>query len=198
MTVTAPALLAADLALAARNGGAVIFPTDTLPALATLPSQADQIWQLKQRPRDKPLILMAADQEALEAATGVRWRPEWKAAAAQVWPGAFTLVLPASGWLAQALHPGGGTLGLRIPAAGAALELLEITGPLATTSANRSGAPPCRDAEEAALYFPAVPRLAPLPWRPGSGEASTVLAWSGQGWRTLRAGAQPTPYPEPP
>ncbi|MEB3265210.1 MAG: Sua5/YciO/YrdC/YwlC family protein [Cyanobacteriota bacterium] len=183
------AFAAVELAAVARAGGAVIFPTDTLPALAALPAHADQIWRLKQRPRDKPLILMAARQEDLQVATGGAWRPEWLAMAARVWPGAVTLVLPACGPVAEALHPGGGSLGLRIPAAARALELLDFSGPLATTSANRSGEPACRDAAEAAIRFPAVPQLAPRPWVGGSGEASTVLAWGTGGWRTLRAGA---------
>ena len=39
-----------------RAGGAALLPTDTLPALASMPEQAAQIWRLKRRPQDKPLI----------------------------------------------------------------------------------------------------------------------------------------------
>ena len=63
------------------------MPTDTLPALIALPDHARQIWTLKQRPSEKPLILMAANAEALLALV----RPEAEAAArplAQLhWPG---------------------------------------------------------------------------------------------------------------
>ncbi|MFM7264907.1 MAG: L-threonylcarbamoyladenylate synthase, partial [Cyanobium sp.] len=129
---------------------------------------------------------------------GVPWHHAWLDQARAGWPGALTLVLPHSGPLAQALPPGGASLGLRVPACERARELLRLTGPLATTSANRSGDPPARDAEEAGRLFPELPRLAPLPWPPGSGQASTVLAWEPWsvaetggagplGWRVLRA-----------
>ena len=48
-----------------RAGGAALLPTDTLPALAAMPEQAAQIWRLKKRPQDKPLILMGADVDGL-------------------------------------------------------------------------------------------------------------------------------------
>jgi L-threonylcarbamoyladenylate synthase len=183
-----------------RAGGAALFPTDTLPALAARPEAAGLLWRLKERPAHKPLILMGADLAQLKDALAVPWHTAWLAQARAGWPGALTLVLPHSGPLAQALHPGGGSLGLRVPACEQARELLRRTGPLATTSANRSGDPPARDAAEAGRLFPELPRLAPLPWPPGSGQASTVLAWEPRqateaggtgpmGWRVLRAGA---------
>lgn len=174
-------------------GSAALFPTDTLPALAACPAHAGQIWQLKQRPADKPLILMAAELEQFRDALGQPWQPEWLEVAQAVWPGAVTLVLPASSPWAEALHPGGGTLGLRIPACDPARELLRCSGPLATTSANRSGEPAATSAAEAAALFPAVPQLVPVPWPPAGGTASTVLGWSEQGWRVLRAGASLPP-----
>ncbi len=181
-------------------GGAALFPTDTLPALACRPEAAGLLWRLKQRPAHKPLILMGADLAQLQEALAVPWHEAWLAQARAGWPGALTLVLPHSGPLAEALHPGGASLGLRVPACERARELLRRTGPLATTSANRSGEPPARDAAEAGRLFPELPRLAPLPWPPGSGQASTVLAWEPRpaagdggtdalGWRVLRAGA---------
>lgn len=182
-------LQARELARSLRSGSAALFPTDTLPALAAAPANASQIWRLKQRPQDKPLILMAADRSQLQQALGQPWQPEWLEAAEVVWPGAVTLVLPASGPWAEALHPGGNSLGLRIPACEPARELLRLSGPLATTSANRSGEPAASSADQAAALFPTVPLLAPLPWPEAAGQASTVLAWSPRGWRVLRSGA---------
>ncbi len=184
-------------ALAARleQGAAAIFPTDTLPALAARPEAAAALWRLKRRPADKPLILMGADLDQLLQVLPEPWHPAWLEQARRSWPGAVTLVLPIDGALTQALHPGGASLGLRVPACAAARELLRLTGPLATTSANRSGEPPVRDPQEAQALFPGVPQLGPLPWPSGSGQASTVLAWQPQtgGWQVLRAGAAPPP-----
>ena len=56
-----PAALLAEWILA---GGPAIFPTDTLPALAALPAAAGQIWELKSRPSNKPLILMGSEPSA--------------------------------------------------------------------------------------------------------------------------------------
>jgi L-threonylcarbamoyladenylate synthase len=188
----------ADLARCLAAGEAVLFPTDTLPALACRPAAAALLWRLKHRPADKPLILMGADLPQLIAVLGVAWQEAWLEQARRSWPGAVTLVLPVSGALTDHLHPGGTSLGLRVPACEPARELLRLSGPLATTSANRSGQPPATTAAEAACQFPGLALLEPLPWPPGSGQASTVLAWRGEEccddpWAVLRSGATPAP-----
>ena len=185
------ALNAAELAQRLGAGEAALFPTDTLPALAAAPEAAEQLWRLKQRPEHKPVILMAANADSLWTCLGLAVRPQWRQLAHQHWPGALTLVLPAQGRLLQYLNPGGRSLGLRVPACPAALELLAASGPLATTSANRSGEPPCLSAEQAGQQFPGVPLLGPLPWPQPAGLASTVVEWlEEQGrWQLLRAGA---------
>ncbi|MBM5792885.1 MAG: L-threonylcarbamoyladenylate synthase [Cyanobacteria bacterium K_DeepCast_0m_m1_088] len=182
----------ADLAEHLQTGGAALLPTDTLVALAALPQYAGQIWQLKQRPPDKPLILMGADLAQLQQHTpGVQWPAQALKLAARHWPGALTLVLPARGDLVTWLNPGGASLGLRVPACPMAQELLGLSGPLATTSANRSGQPAATTAAAAAASFAAqeVPMLGPQSWPAPSGRASTVLGWEGETWRVLRAGS---------
>jgi L-threonylcarbamoyladenylate synthase len=189
MKPAAPSLRTSELAERLRLGEAVIFPTDTLPALAATPHHAEQLWRIKQRPANKPVILMGASADALWQALGVAPLPAWQTLAERHWPGALTLVLPASSRLTALLNPGGASLGVRIPDCPAALALLEASGPLATTSANRSGEPPCLCAMDARERFPDVARLAPEPWPTPSGQASTVLAWEPVGqWRLLRAG----------
>lgn len=171
-------------------GGMAGFPTDTVPALAALPAAAGPLWQLKQRPAGKPFILMGATAAELIDALGQAPPEGWEDLARRGWPGAVTLVLPARGSVAEALHPGGGSLGLRVPACPAALEILRRTGPLATTSANRSGDPPCLTPVAMARAFPALPLAGPLPWPVASGQASTVVAWEASlaAWRVLRQG----------
>ena len=173
-----------------RAGGAALLPTDTLPALASMPEQAAQIWRLKKRPQDKPLILMGADVDALLCHVAPAARADASALAQLHWPGALTLVLPAFGPCAETLNPGVATLGLRIPACKPMLDLLRCSGPLATTSANLSGEPSSRTATEAAGAFPNLPLLAPIPWPAPSYQASTVIVWRGlQSWHCLRRGA---------
>lgn len=179
-----------DLASRLLAGEAALFPTDTLPALASRPEAAELLWELKQRPRHKPVILMAASSEALLECLEQPIEPAWREMADRYWPGALTLVLPARGVLLEQLNPGGHTLGLRVPACPAALELLALSGPLATTSANHSGEPACLNHQDAGERFPAVAQLAPVPWPPPSGQGSTVIEWRRSGgWKLLRAGA---------
>lgn len=193
MTEKPTALLLDQPLLVSRlnSGDAVIIPTDTLPGLAVIPERAERIWALKRRPADKPLILMGATVESLFEHVACDCREEAIVAAALCWPGPVTLVLPARDKaMVRHLNPGGTTLGCRIPCCLQTQELLAESGPLATSSANRSGAPAARTAEEAAREFPNVPQLGPQPWLPSSGQASTVLAWQDSGmWQLLRRGA---------
>lgn len=183
-------LEATAFAAALQQGQAGVFPTDTLPALATTPEHAALLWQIKQRPQNKPVILMGADGEQLFSSLELQPEPSWLELMEQHWPGALTLVVPAAGPQLQLLNPGGSALGLRVPACEQARALLRISGPLATTSANRSGEEPCQNAKDVERTFPELNRLAPEPWPRPSGQASTVIALEpGGGWRLLRAGA---------
>ena len=181
-----PILPMEALVLSLQQDEPVIIPTDTVPGLATRPCAAQKIWTLKQRPRQKPLILMGADLAQLEQALASPWLPEWHEEAERVWPGPVTLVLPMAGPICEALNPGGASLGLRVPACARTQELLRHAGPMATTSVNRSGEAPALTAEEASLLFPEIPLLGPLPWPPNSGIPSQVRAWSDGGWSVLR------------
>ncbi|AZB72467.1 L-threonylcarbamoyladenylate synthase [Synechococcus elongatus] len=183
----------AEVITAAQSGQVISFPTDTLPALAVQPEQAAKIYQLKQRPPEKPLILMAAHlDQLLSSAQGTAVeRVQWQAIANQYWPGALTLVLPASDRLPAAVNPlDRSSIGLRIPDCAIARQILAETGPLATTSANRSGQPALLDPDAIAAEFPEVAVLAEDPWPAPSGLASTVVRWQPDGqWQVLRQGS---------
>jgi L-threonylcarbamoyladenylate synthase len=167
------------------------FATDTLPALAAHPKCAELIYSIKARSLEKPLILMAADINQL-------WpylegsptdRQTWQTLMETHWPGALTLVLPASDRLPPAMNPKhDGTIGVRIPNHENARTILRATGPLATTSVNRSGEPALTERGAIAAQFPEL--LLPEDFGdPGSGQASTVLNWNGAGWDILRQGS---------
>jgi L-threonylcarbamoyladenylate synthase len=185
----------AELAAAARSGQLICFPTDTVPGLATCPEAAAAIYAAKQRTFEKPLILMAATSEALWPF--VQGTPEteqiWQAVAARHWPGALTLVLPASDRLPHAVNPANPTtIGIRVPDWPLAQQILEQTGPLATTSLNRSGQEPLEDLEAIAAEFPTVLTPTAALWvlpRYQDRQPSTVTRWTEQGWSILRQGA---------
>lgn len=173
----------------------VSFPTDTVPALATLPDRSELIFVAKRRSQDKPLILMAASAEALWPY--VQGSPAelnlWQQVAGCYWPGALTLVLPASEKVPAAMNSiDRSTIGVRVPNFPLALKILEQTGPLATTSANLSGQPPRLSVAEIEALFPEVLTLVPseLPTAiTASSLPSTVAKWTGSNWEILRQGA---------
>ncbi len=188
-----------DFVTKARSGDFLIsFPTDTVPALAVRPDRADLIFTAKQRRLDKPLILMAATIADLGqyVAGNSADRQIWQAMADRYLPGALTLVLPASDRVPPAINPTDRTtIGLRVPNHTIAQTILTQTGPLATTSVNRSGQPPLLSMDDIAQQFPEVLTLAPSDLQAlggdtvASGVPSTVIRWNGNGWDVLRQGA---------
>jgi len=183
------------LVAGAISGKIVSFPTDTVPALATRPDQSELIFIAKQRRPDKPLILMGdTTNTLLSFCQGTPAEMAvWQQVAEKYWPGALTLVLPASERVPRAMHPKDPTsIGLRIPKHPIARQILAQTGPLATTSANRSGRPPLLSMAEIAAEFPQVLTLSSSdkPTVPPATEVpSTVAKWNGLGWEILRQGA---------
>ena len=172
------------------EGSAAVFPTDTLPALAAAPEHATQLWEIKERPVDKPLILMGASEKELFELASPDALEDAQLMARRFWPGALTMILPARGPIVNDLNPGKLNLGMRIPACDVALDLLSKTGPLATTSANLSGRNPCMNENEVAMWFPDLPLLGPMPWPKSSGLASSLIFWEGEeSWKVLRSGA---------
>ncbi len=183
-----------DLVEGVFAGKLISFPTDTVPALATLPQKAPLIFAAKQRSQDKPLILMAAD--ATELWNFVAGSPEelliWQQVAATYWPGAVTLVLPASDRVPKEVNLASpSTVGLRVPNHQVSQAILSRTGALATTSANKSGKPPLQTMSEIEAEFPDVLTLLPTNATEHSPRAvpSTVIKWIGNNWQILRLGA---------
>ena len=176
-----------DLASKLKKGSLALFPTDTLPALCSYPQFSEKIWTIKKRPSTKPLILMGGCLDDLFEFVKPSAIEDGLKLATNYWPGALTIVLPTIGNLSKNLNSN--SLGLRIPALKLARDLLMETGPLATTSANISGQPPVKDALEASIQFPGIPRLAPVPWPKSSGIASTVVEWKEGEWNLLRSGS---------
>lgn len=131
---------AAELVL---RGKVIAFPTETVYGLMALPERAERIYEVKRRPAEKQLVVMAADVESL--ASLVSLSPRNRAYAERYWPGPLTLVLPAAG-------RGAPSVGARIPDHPLALELLRAVGrPVVTTSANLSGEPPALTAGDVRL-----------------------------------------------
>ena len=172
-----------------KNGLPIIFPTDTLPAIGCLPKFSNIIYEFKKRDKNKPLILMGSEQKHLTNYVHESAKEDYENLASKYWPGALTIVIPASAKQTAHLTSNDQTIGLRIPNSNIAQSLLRETGPLLTSSANISGFKGSIKVEGIALDFPSVKILGPIPWVKSSGKASTIISWNKSGdWRLIREG----------
>ena len=142
---------------AVSRGEVVVVPTDTVYGVAVCPKVAgavDRVVALKGRGRDMapPILVASVDQAAALVAEGAL-NDDVSALIQQFWPGALTIVLPVNPELGFDIGHTTGTIALRSPDHPALLELLRLHGPLAVTSANRTGEPPCRSVYEAINVF---------------------------------------------
>jgi L-threonylcarbamoyladenylate synthase len=123
-----------------KNGEVVAIPTETvygLAADATNDAALRQIYAIKQRPMDNPLIVHIADANQVN-----NWATEFSPLAQKLssafWPGPFTLVLPAKPHVSLIVRGDQPTVALRVPAHPLALQLLKESGlALAAPSANK-------------------------------------------------------------
>jgi len=168
-------------ALVLEAGGLVVLPTDTVYGLACRPDLAGAtkaVFQAKRRPAGLSLpVLAAGEAVAWEVA-----RPDERARllASRFWPGPLTMVLPraprSAGWtLGEAER----TVAVRVPSNPLARRVLQAAGPLAVTSANRSGQPPLSSLASMVEALGDAVELylteAGSAWDGGSTAASTVV-----------------------
>ena len=183
-----------------RSGGVIALPTDTVYGIAVAletPGGIERLYAAKSRPPDKAIALLLADVD--QAAEIGELSEAARALAGAFWPGGLTLVVPRrtdrplpAALKGGELAPGEiTTVGLRVPAHASPRALAAALGPLPTTSANRSGEPEARDADEIeAILGDAIDLI--LDGGPSSGGlASTVVDLSGEDVRILRHGAIP-------
>ena len=172
-----------------NSGLPIIFPTDTLPAIACLPKFSEILYKIKKRDRNKPLILMGSECKQLIEYVHESAKEDFENIASKYWPGALTIVVPSMIRDNEILTSKDLTLGLRIPNSHIAQSLMKETGPLLTSSANISGFAGSITAEGIALDFPSIEILGPIPWEKSSGKASTIILWKKNGhWKLIREG----------
>lgn len=163
-----------QIATALRDGSVVLMPTDTiygLHARATDDDAVARIVGIKGRDETKPFIVLCAAIDDL-AQLGIRADASQLEALAAIWPAPLTAILPLEAPIAASR--GAMSLAIRIPALAWLRELLERTGPLVSTSANRSGEKPVLAPSDLALDL--QDRVdAIVDAGPSSGEASAIV-----------------------
>lgn len=186
-------LAKAQQAIAAKQ--CVVLPTDTVYGIgadAFSPQAVATLLAAKGRGRSMPppvLIPRLQTMDGLAADISA----DARALAEAFWPGGLTLIFHSQPSLTWDLGDTLGTVALRMPDDGIALELLALTGPLAVSSANRTGSPAAQTAAEALtqlaesveVYLEAGHR----PERSESGVPSTIVDATSETLRVVRLGA---------
>jgi tRNA threonylcarbamoyl adenosine modification protein (Sua5/YciO/YrdC/YwlC family) len=180
----------AEAAASLRKGDLAVIPTDTVYGLAAdafSPPAVTGLLAAKGRGRHMPPPVLVG---TVRAATALveDLSSFGKDLIDEFWPGGLTLVMRANRNLIWDLGDTKGTVAVRMPLHELALELLKETGPLAVSSANRSGAPPATTAADAeaqlgeavAVYLDGGPCSADVP--------STIVDLTGVVPKLLRRG----------
>jgi len=166
--------LALAVAVAAlRRGELVVLPTDTVYGVgadAFQPAAVDCLLVAKGRGRDMPVPVLVASELMLSGVVDAL-PAAGRDLVAAFWPGGLTLIVRHTVQLAWDLGETRGTVAVRMPDHPVALELIQATGPLAVSSANRSGLAPATVVGEArsmlgdavAVYLDAGPAAAAVP-----------------------------------
>lgn len=173
------------------RGGLVVLPTDTVYGIGADAFTASAVAALlaaKGRGRQMPPPVLIPDVQTLDG-LAVDVPAAARALAEAFWPGGLTLILRAQPSLAWDLGETAGTVALRMPDHPAALALLRRTGPLAVSSANRTGGPAAVTAQDAraqlgdavSVYLDGGPSA--------GGVASTIVDATGAELRVVRLGA---------
>ena len=175
------------------RGDLVVLPTDTVYGIAAdafKPWSVTALLNAKGRGRNTPPPVLVGSRQTLDGLVFSLPR-EARDLVEAFWPGALTVVVEHAPTLQWDLGDTYGTVAVRMPLHPVALEVLQRTGPLAVSSANRTGLPPAVTAAEArdqlgfavATYLEAGPCSDPIP--------STIVDCSRNLPRVLRDGAIP-------
>ena len=156
-----------------HSNGVVVYPTSTLPGLATLPTKQglDNLFALKQRQADQPVSLGVASLE--QASLYVEVPDLAHRLLAHFERGSLTLILDAHETLDTRL--GGSRVAVRVFAHPMALALAQAVGPVTATSANIAGTAPLADAKSAGLEL-GLPSQSILAGDCPGGLGSTLLS----------------------
>ena len=141
----------AEAAEVIKRGGVIAFPTRCLYGLgadAFNPDAVERMIQIKQRPDDKPILVLIDTRSRLESLV-THIPPAADAIMEAFWPGRVTLVFKARKTLAVQLTADSGNIGVRLPGHPAASALVKhVRSPITGTSANLSGRAGCHRAQD--------------------------------------------------
>lgn len=174
-----------------RAGGLVVLPTDTVYGIGADAFDSNAVAALlaaKGRGPDMPVPVLVGSWSTVDGLV-MSVPQQARALIEAFWPGGLSIILPQAPSLSWNLGNTRGTVNLRMPLHPVALDLLREVGPMAVSSANRTGQPPASTAAEAreqlgdsvSVYLDGGPSGEPVP--------STIVDLTGGTPRVLRLGA---------
>ncbi|QQS43827.1 threonylcarbamoyl-AMP synthase [Candidatus Roizmanbacteria bacterium] len=177
-----------------KNGGLIVFPSDTVYGLlvdSTQERAVDKLIAFKNRPPGKAISVFVRDMEMIEKYSTLSEKQQ--SLLETILPGPFTVVLPSKHILVPALESETGTLGIRIPDFAPVNELIEkYRSPVTATSANLGGSNPHYSIESFLHQLPKKKEeLIDLIVDAGKlprNKPSTVVDLTGDETKTLREG----------
>ena len=176
---------------ALQRGDLVVLPTDTVYGVAAdafSPAAVERLLAAKGRGRDMPVPVLVGDVRGLHG-LAAEVTEQMQALVDAHWPGPLTIIVPAAPTLAWDLGETRGTVAVRMPQHPVALDVLSSTGPLAVSSANRTGHPPPATADEAERQLGAAVAVYLEAGSSGEAVASTIVDLTGERPQVRRAGA---------
>ena len=190
--VTADSAVGVVQAVAAlQRGELVVLPTDTVYGVAAdafSPTAVERLLAAKGRGRDMPVPVLVGDVRGLHG-LAADVTEQMQAVVDAHWPGPLTIIVPAAPSLAWDLGETRGTVAVRMPQHPIALDVLSSTGPLAVSSANRTGHPAPATADEAERQLGAAVAVYLEAGSSGDAVASTIVDLTGERPVVRRAGA---------
>ena len=176
---------------ALQRGELVVLPTDTVYGVAAdafSPTAVERLLAAKGRGRDMPVPVLVGDVRGLHG-LAADVTEQMQAVVDAHWPGPLTIIVPAAPSLAWDLGETRGTVAVRMPQHPIALDVLSSTGPLAVSSANRTGHPAPATADEAERQLGAAVAVYLEAGSSGDPVASTIVDLTGERPVVRRAGA---------
>lgn len=143
------------IGLQIKDGAVAVIPTDTIYGIvgpALNPKTVEKIFKLRKRASSKPMIILIGSLDQI-LDLGVKITLKQKATLKKIWPGAISIVIDCKIKSLHYLHRGKKSLAFRMPNNEFLLNLLKITGPLVSPSANFEGESPALNTSSAKKYF---------------------------------------------
>ncbi len=184
-----PGVAAAVAAL--RRGDLAVLPTDTVYGIAAdafSPPAVDRLLAAKGRGRDMPVPVLVGSWRGLDGLAD-HVTPTMRSLVEAFWPGPLTVIVRAAASLAWDLGETRGTVAVRMPLHPVTLAVLAETGPLAVSSANRTGQAPATDAAQAQEQLTTSVAVYLEAGSSGDAVPSTILDLTGSTPQVRRAGA---------